>query len=64
MEGMCPSCLYQGAWNVHAYDSADGGLVGRLVFMEVSTTREKVSGGKECMQGGPSTVVRGSKGGT
>ena len=68
MEGMCPLCVHQRAWSAHAYDSVDGGLVGdkgqQLVYLKVSTAREKVSGGKECIQGRPSAIARGSKGGT
>ena len=61
MEGMCPSCLHQGAWSAHAYDSADGGLLGScrqwLALLEVRTAREKVSGGEQWIQGGPSVIA-------
>ena len=66
MEGMCPSCLHQRALSAHAVQQCGlwfGGELGAAVgALEVSTAREKVSGGKECTQGGPSAIARGTQG--
>lgn len=47
---------YTGALEILTRTVAFGGRLG-LVFLKVSTTREKVSEGEERMQEGPSAVV-------